>query len=175
MVLRFTPPSWLVVVCTIECGTLLRLSLPNPTCTIFRHRALPSDFMWHQLVRDMLGNCWLGALSRSNRVAITNVPSFVHLAHTTFCLHIHQNMFCISQSTQHLWYRICWELVLRRIKITQRTQCVWCVKWAANASCAGDAAHFLTQTLTKWDANSYWVGSFIVCFCSLSAQLVVCP
>ena len=35
-------------------------------------------------------------------------------------------------------------------------------KCAPNASCAGNAAHFLTQTLNKRNANCYWAG-FVRC------------
>ena len=45
-------------------------SLPLPECTIYCLHALPIKFMWHQLFMDMLGNGWLGALSKSNRVAM---------------------------------------------------------------------------------------------------------
>ena len=45
-----------------------------------------------------------------------------------------------------------WKSVLRSIKGTKR---VWCEKCAPNASCAGNAAHFLTKTLNKRNAKSY--------------------
>ena len=45
-------------------------SLPLPVCMIDCLHALPIDFMWHRLFMDMLGNGWLGALSKSNRIAM---------------------------------------------------------------------------------------------------------
>ena len=44
--------------------------LPLPACTIYCLHALPIDFMWHRLFMDMLGNGGLGALSKSNRIAM---------------------------------------------------------------------------------------------------------
>ena len=46
-------------------------SLPLPACTIYCLHTLPIDFMWHRLVMDMLGNDRLGALSKSNRAAMS--------------------------------------------------------------------------------------------------------
>ena len=45
-------------------------SLPLPACTIYCLHGLPIDFMWHRLFMDMLGNRWLGALSKSNRITM---------------------------------------------------------------------------------------------------------
>ena len=45
-------------------------SLPLPACTIYCLHALPIDVIWHRLFMNMLGNGWLGALSKSNRIAM---------------------------------------------------------------------------------------------------------
>ena len=45
-------------------------SFPLPVCMIYCLHALPIDFMWYWLFMDMLGNGWLGARSKSNRIAM---------------------------------------------------------------------------------------------------------
>ena len=67
--------------------------------------------------------------------------------------------------------RICWKSFLGCIKRAQR---VWCEKCAPSTSCAGNAAHFLIQTINKRNANSHWAWFVRYLFLSLSADLVVC-
>ena len=129
----------------VKCFSDFSLSLP--VCTIYCLYALPIDFMWHRLFMDLLSNGWLGALSKSNRIAMfflsytKSTQSFAFIfTRARFAFH----------GVHSAGDRICWKLVLQSIKKAKR---VWCEKCAPDASCAGNAAHFLTHWLAGREGN----------------------
>ena len=118
--------KWRFALLNVKCFS--DFSLPLPACTISCLHALPIDFIWHRLFMDTLGNGWLGALSKSNRIAMfllsytQRTPSFAYIfTRARFAFH----------RVHGAGNRICWKSVLRCIK---RAQGVWCVKCAPDAS-----------------------------------------
>ena len=171
MVFRSTPPSRLS--CCLRFwmwNASLIFSLPLPACTIYCLHALPIDFMWHRLFMDMLGNGWLGALSKSKRIA-TFLLSYTK--HTQSFAYIFTRARFAFHRVHSAGDRICWKSVLLHIKRAKR---VLCEKCAPNGSSIVRAVRraFWLRPSTAGMLTVIGRGSFVVCFCRSSAQLVVC-
>ena len=94
----------------VKCFSDFRL--PLPACTIYCLHVLPVDFMWYRLFMDMLGNCCLGALSKSNRIAMFLLS---YMKHTQSLAYIFTRARFAFHGVHSAGDRICWKSVLRCI------------------------------------------------------------